>query len=983
VPAALIVDEIVADAELVRHGAFSRRVRLRAPSLRGADHGLRAALARRLGAWPGVRDLQIDGRSGSVLLLTDGDALPPPLAQALARARKQPRERSLRALPGGGRAPAPVPDCHSLAVSDVIARLHTTPSGLTTAQAQQRARRVGPNLLERDRPRSRLRLWAAQLGNVQSALLLGASALSTALGELVDAGAIATVLALDAAIGYRVERGSERLLASWRRAEAGEVRVLRDQRVHERSTAELVPGDVALVRAGDVVPADARVLEAHRLQCDEAPLTGESEPQTKRPHAVAQTAPLAEHTSMVYAGTTVVAGRGRVLVTATGSATELARVRRLIAESAAPETPLARRLNRLSHRVAGASMGAAALAALAGLWHRRPLAQVARGAVALGLAALPEGLPVVSTAALVRSMARMRADGMLVRRLSSAETLGGVTVICTDKTGTLTRNQMQLDLVDADEELQATALRARPEALFADRVTFLLAAALLNSDVDVHRRGHELLSISGSSTEQALVLAAEAAGLSGWELRQRFPTRRLRERSEGQHFVVSLHDTPEGRTLALIKGAPEQVLERCDRVWRRPLDDSERARLRARSVGLARRGLRVLAVAWRRADGDRLPEDGYEWLGMVGLHDPLRPGARAAVRDAARAGIRTVIVTGDHRATAAAIARQLGLSGDALDGAELQALVRDGSPAARERLRRLAVVSRVSPADKLALVQALRAAGEVVAMAGDGINDAPALKVADVGVAVGRSASDLARHVADVVLASEDLHSILEAVAEGRVVQDNLRRAVHFLFATNLSELLLVLGAAIAGARDPLTPLQLLWINLLTDTLPALALALEPGDRDVLARPPASPSAPILSAALKRRVGRDGALMAALGGAAALGGGSPLAFGALSGAQLAYTLACRAPGATATPRFAALVGGTAALQLVALTLAPARRLLGLGAVSPTLPLGGFVAGFALPWLAGRLAADELVVAGRAAATQTVPATAWEPQRRLA
>jgi Ca2+-transporting ATPase len=466
----------------------------------------------------------------------------------------------------------------------------------------------------------------------------------------------------------------------------------------------------------------------------------------------------------------------------------------------------------------------------------------------------------------------------------------------------------------------------------ADRASLLLAAGLLNSDVDVQRRGHDGLDISGSSTERALVTAATHAGLDGTRLRAAHPTCVLHERRPGVHYVVSEHPGFD-----LIKGAPEQVLALCDREWDAPLELDR----------LASKGLRVLALAWRKKGEPR-----FAYLGLVGLRDPVRAGAAEAVAEARKAGIRVILLTGDHRRTAEAVAREVGLDGETIEGGEIPG-----------RIARVAAIARATPADKLAVVEALRARGEVVAMAGDGINDAPALKVAHVGIAVGRDATDLARHVADVVLANDDLRSILAAVAEGRVVQDNLRRAIRFLFATNLSELALMLAAAVAGADEPLTPMQLLWINLLSDTLPALALALEPGERSVLARPPAPPDAPILSRPLERRVLHDGLWLASAGAAGAIAGGPPLAFGVLSGAQLSYTLACRAADHPPDPRFAKLWGSTIGVQALALGFAPLSRLLGLR--RPGLALGGFCAGAALPWLAHRWRTPELIRKGDA------------------
>ncbi len=936
---------------VVRHARAAHRLRLAVPGLRGDPAKARRVEAA-LRGWPGVREARADATSGRVLVrFSDGAALgelapAPPAPSGAPRAHRPPREG------------APF---HALPVDEVLEILGTSRRGLAEAEARGRLRRVGANAVEVRRPRSPLATLAAQLADVPSALLLGAATLASALGELLDVGAILGVLAVNAGIGFSVERGNEQLLASWDRAEAGEDEVLRDGRPARVSARELVPGDVLLLRAGAVLSADARVIDAQRLACDEAPLTGESEPRPKRAEPAPAEAPLAERSSMLYAGTTVVRGRGRAVVTATGPDTEQARVRRLIEHAARPQTPLARRLSKLSNRVAAAAVGGAGVAAAAGLLRGRSVAAIARGGVALALAAVPEGLPVVSTAALVRSMKRMRRDGMVVRRLQAAETLGGVTVICCDKTGTLTRNEMRAELADVgDGPRPIGELRARHGDPFADRATLLCAAALLNSEVDLQRGGGRLRAVSGSSTERALVDAALAAGLDAPSLRRALPTRFLRERDGGVHYVVSVHDVPGDGAVAFAKGAPEQIVALCDREWERPLDDAARARILARNDALADAGLRVLALAWRPLAGraQRPPDDGYRYLGLIALADPLREGAADAIRDAARAGIRTIIVTGDQRRTAEAIAREVGLAGEALDAAEAVRLAAARAPAAWARLGRAAVLSRVSPADKAAVVEALRRSGEIVAMAGDGINDAPALKVADVGIAVGRGATDLARQVADVVLANEDLASILAAVAEGRIVQDNLRRAVRFLFATNLSEMALVLGAALVGARDPLTPIQLLWINLLTDTLPALALALETGDRSVLGRPPAPPDAPILSPALTRRIVRDGLLMASAGAAAFAIGGPPLAFAVLSGVQLGYAATCRAPGAGGA-RFRRLVGGTVAAQALALALPPARALLRLPG-SPLPSLAGFTVGYALPGLVARATAPEIV-----------------------
>ncbi len=941
-----LIDAQPAPARVVRHLRRDRRLRLEVPGLQG-DRFLGRRLEQALRTWPGVEEARADPRSGRFLLRYAHGA---PL---LERLREEP-EALLLPLARGALEVPPSRHWHTLHVPEVLAALDTGVAGLSAKESARRLRRFGPNLLAEEEARSRLSLLTAQVANVPMGMLLGSAALSALLGDPLETAAILVVVGVNAAIGYRIERHNQELLASWQQLQAGHARVLRDGALLTVHVATLVPGDVLVCRAGDVLPADARVVEAHRLACDEAPLTGESEPQPKSAPSVAERTPLAERTSMLYAGTTVATGHGRAVVVATASRTELARVRQLAEAARAPTDPLVRRLARLDSRAAVVSVGLAMLTGAAGLLHGRPVTDVLRGTVALGVAALPEGLPLVATAALVRSMQRLHARGMVVRRVASAEALGGVTVICADKTGTVTLNEMELEVLDLGEgPLSPQQVRAQPERLFAHPPTLALAAALLNSDVDVQRSGMRL-AVSGSATERALVEAAHAAGLDGAALRRTFPRRHLYERRERIQYVVSIHEDPDNARVAFLKGAPEQVLALCDRDFRGPLDASARARLRRRNEQLASEGLRVLALAWRRLPPGReaSPEQGgYTWIGLVGLRDRLREGAADSIRLARSAGIRTLLLTGDQKRTAEAVARQVGLRGEARTAAELQLLRGDGTDA-RAELDRMAVIARVTPEDKLALVRALRARGEVVAMAGDGVNDAPALKAADVGIAVGASATDLAREVADVVMAGEDLRSIISAVGEGRIVQDNLRRALRFLFATNSSEMALMIGAALLGARDPLTPMQLLWINLLTDTLPGVALALEPGRPDVLDRPPPPPQ--LLSPHALRRVGLDGLLLAGVGAAGLVLGGPPLAFSMLTAAQLSYVDVCRAPyeGARepeAQRRYLSLVGGAMGMQLGALTLPTLRHVLGLPA--PSVPgLVGLAAGFLAPRL---------------------------------
>ena len=489
---------------------------------------------------------------------------------------------------------------HALAVEAVCRRVHSAAAGLSDREAARRLAADGSNSLPDPSSRTRLSILLDQFANLPSGLLLGSSTLSTLVGDFFDAGAILSAVGLNAAIGYEVERGSEELLASWRRLEAGTAQVVRDARLQTVPPATLVVGDVILCRAGDTVPADARVLDAHRLSCNEAVLTGESEPQSKSPDPVPARAPLAQRFSMLHAGTSVTSGHGRALVVATGGQTQAAAVRHLLEVATAPRTPLQQKLDRLGRSMSLGAVGAGVLTAIGAALHGRPPLQALRTAVALAVAAIPEGLPMVATAALVRSMQRLRRRGMVVRRLASAETLGGVTVVCADKTGTLTRNEMQLEALDlGDGPIDVAAIRARAEHVLTHRPTLALAAGVLNSDVDVQRSGRRS-AIAGSSTEQALVRAAEAAGLSRTALRERYPRRLLHERDGGVHYVVSVHDAPDGARLAFVKGAPEQVLRLCTREHDgSPLTAGARRAVLARNDALAEHGMRVLALAWR------------------------------------------------------------------------------------------------------------------------------------------------------------------------------------------------------------------------------------------------------------------------------------------------------------------------------------------------------------------------------------------------
>jgi P-type Ca2+ transporter type 2C len=968
---------MLAEAETfdpVRHLRKARRIRLDVVQVRH-NPWFAQSLQQRLSAVQGIRRAVANHRSGRVLIEYAADAPFLDQLNELFSQRPRPPENNKRPaphrVPRGPMHRAPVVPgaarAHALTVEEVVTAVGThARNGISEREARQRLARFHENVLQENEARSRTKILLGQMNNLPTTMLIGSAVLSLLLGDFTEAIAIGTVVGLNSAIGYRIEKKSEDLLASWARFEAGQVQVLRGGRLMSIPASDLVPGDLWVFRAGDIVPADVRVSEAHRAASDQAPLTGESEPVPKDIPPVAEITPLAERSSMLYRGTTVVSGHGRAVVVATGNATELAQVQELVRLARPPRAVLEERLDEIARRVTWASLGAAAVSSVAGLLYRRPGLEILRGAVALGVAAIPEGMPVASTAGLVRSMAYMRKAGIVVRRVGAAATLGSVTVVCTDKTGTLTLNEMRVELLDftgaGDQLLKPDAVRCNSGDPLANPGSRLLAASVLNSELDYHHTPQGELEIAGSSTERALALLANQAGLNPKQLRMRFPRLSLAERHDGVHYVVSIHRTAEGGRVAFIKGAPEQVVPLCRNAEDRALAEPDRNRILRRNLSLATQGLRVLAVGWQRIEEGQEPiEAGWTYLGMIALRDPIRPHAADAIHRASRAGIRTVILTGDQRATAAAIAKEVGLEGEALDGTELIKDLHSGDAAALKRLDRVAVLSRVTPAEKVYVVEALRKRGHVVAMAGDGINDAPAIKSANVGIAVGAGSSDMARQTADVVLEHEDLRAILAAVGQGRIVQDNLRRAARYLFATNLSEVVVVVGASLFG-RTALNSRQLLWLNLLTDTLPALALVLEQGDPNILNRRPVPPDQPLLEGRDWRGVVKDGLLLAAMSGAAFVAGGPPAGFGALGAAQFAYAVQVQSPNGGSSRNFATWVGGSAALQACAVFLSPLRRLLLTAPPSPA-AIASFAIASVLPWCLGLGPGDELVQRG--------------------
>jgi P-type Ca2+ transporter type 2C len=821
---------------------------------------------------------------------------------------------------------------HALEAREALERLGSSTEGLDAEDAAARLARVGPNRLPRGRRTSAWRILRDQFTGIVVLLLGSAAGVSLALGDLVEAVAIAAVLALNAAIGFLTEYRARQSMEALLQFDVPQASVLRNSRLAVIASDLIVPGDVVELRSGQAVPADARLLTAVDLRTDEAALTGESLPIGKRAGAVLpEAALLADRVNMVYKGTIVAGGTARALVAATGAATELGRVGALLSGIEEEQTPLERRLDALGHRLVWLSLGVAALVGGLEALHGQPIALVIETAIALAVAAVPEALPAVSTIALAVGLRRMARRQALVRRLPAVEALGSTTVVCTDKTRTLTSGEMTVVRVwTAGREYPLADAAAQPPDPALKRA--LEVAALAS-----RRQADHTEDGAGARdpVDAAIFAAAERVGLDTVRLHERRPSTGLLPFSSEQKAMASFHDE-SGSTIASVKGAPSRLLEMS------ALGDADRRALEAVNAGLASAGLRVLAVATG-------PVAGIAWaalhdltfVGFLGLMDPPAPGVRDTILRLRRAGLRTVMITGDQRLTAQAVGRELTLlDGEAqvIDGSELAALPADELS---ERLRTVGAFSRVTPEDKLRIVTALQARGEIVAMLGDGVNDAPALRKADVGVAMGRRGTDVAKEAAAIVLQDDRFETIAAAVEEGRVIYGNIRKFVFYLFSCNVAEVAVLLIAGLAGLPTVLLPLQILYLNLVTDTLPALALAMEPSDPHVMQGPPRDPQSSLLTWPFLRRVGVYGALITASTFAAFLWtlDRSPaeaitVAFTTLALAQIFHLGTARSRysaldlrRAVANPYALWAVGLAVGLQVLAVEFGPLQRIL--------------------------------------------------------
>ncbi len=762
---------------------------------------------------------------------------------------------------------------HALPVEVVLAELDAAPDGLEPGEAAARLAAEGPNRLPTAPRTGPLQRFLRQFHNVLIYALLVAAAIAAAIGHLIDAGVILAVVLVNAAIGFVQEGRAEEALAALGAMLQPTASVLRGGRRRTVPAEELVRGDVVLLEAGDRVPADLRVVRTRDLRVDEAILTGESVAAEKTTEAVDADAALGDRRSMAFSGTLVVAGVGRGVVAATGGATELGRISAMLGRVETLETPLVRQMDRFGRQLTLLVLGLGVLVFAVAFGLRGYAAGDAfMAVVGLAVAAIPEGLPAVMTITLAIGTQRLARRNAIVRRLPAVETLGSVSVICTDKTGTLTKNEMtaaSVVLAGAGRiaisgagyaprggfERDGRALDAADEP----RLLELLRDGVLCNDATLNLEGEDW-RVDGDPTEAALVVAAAKAGLDETQERERWPRTDAIPFDSQHRFMASLHHDHTGHGRIVVKGAPERLLAMCQAqaspAGSVPLDEDF---WRARADELARDGQRLLAVAVRATSAEHRMltfddvEGGLELSGLVGLIDPPRDEVPAAVAACREAGIAVKMITGDHVVTAAAIARSLALAdGDgALTGAELDDL---DDAALRAVLPKASVFARTAPAHKLRLVQALQAGGEVVAMTGDGVNDAPALKRADVGIAMGRKGSEAAKEAAEMVLADDHFATIVAAVREGRTVYDNLKKVIAWTLPTNGGEAFAIVAAIAFGLALPITPVQILWVNMITAVGLGLTLAFEPTEPLTMRRPPRPSDEPLLAPLLLWRV---------------------------------------------------------------------------------------------------------------------------------
>ena len=776
-------------------------------------------------------------------------------------------------------------DGHSRPLEQVMKELDSRPSGLTERESAQRLERLGPNQLEPPRKPSVMARVLGQLKDPMILVLLGAAALSLAASggeDWLDGASILIIVLVNGVISITQEDHAQQALEELRRMSSPQAHVLREGRAKKISAAALVPGDVILLEAGDMVPADARVMECSRLQADESAMTGESVPVEKGAHdRLPEEAALGDRTNMVLSGTMITAGRGTALVVATGMDTQMGRIANLLLEDKEGDTPLQRKMGEISKSLSFLCLSVCAVMFGVGLIQGKNMLDMFLTAVSLAVAAIPEGLPAIVTIVLALGVQRMAARGAIVKKLPAVETLGCASVICSDKTGTLTQNRMTV------QELWTPAGGHRRDALLA---------GCLCSDARLEWKAGAPTAV-GDPTEGALVVAAAREGVDQEKEEQNWPRTADLPFDSGRKLMSTIHAREDGSWTVFVKGAPDILLERCVAGPRGPLSAQDRRAVLEANEAMAQKALRVIAVARRELHilppglEPRAVESGLTFLGLFGLMDPPRPEVKAAVARCHLAGVRPVMITGDHRATAAAVARELDIirPGEwTVTGGELDFMPQE---VLEEDIEKFAVFARVTPEHKMRIVKAWQKRGHVVAMTGDGVNDAPALKTADIGCAMGVAGTDVAKGAAHMILTDDNFSTIVSAIEEGRGIYSNIRKAIHYLLSCNIGEIFTIFAATLLDfGQMPLVPVQLLWLNLVTDSLPALALGVEPVEEGVMEEKPRDAAAGLFDQKFSFRLAWQGLMVGGLTLAAYFLGFTRLAAPGMEGA-VANTMA--------------------------------------------------------------------------------------------
>jgi len=871
--------------------------------------------------------------------------------------------------------------------------------GLSCESATENLKKYGPNVLPESVPRSGLSILLEQFMSLPVALLGVAAGVSVLTGGVADAVIIMGVVAINAAIGYTTESQAEKTIHSLKSLVRPSTLVIRDSSIKEIGVEQVVPGDILVLRPGSYVAADARLIEAHHLSIDESALTGESLPVLKSAESinadsVTPDIPLADRTNMVYMGTLVTGGQGLAVVVATGRFTEIGKIQTLVGDARPPQTPIERQLNTMGSQLVLISGAICGIVFIIGLLRGYGLLQMLKTSISLAVAAVPEGLPTVATTTLALGIRKMRRHNVLIRHLDAVETLGSVQTICLDKTGTITMNRMsvvsiytgmrRMKVSDGNFSLENDETRQlchnREDFINpyqCDELLRLIQVSVLCNESAVTKQNNRYI-VNGSPTENALIHAALSAGVDVVMLREKFPLLTIQHRSENHNFMATIHDIKilgsENRSgkLIAVKGSPTEVLSMCGFHLKdgkkTPLAEENRLNIEIENERMAGDALRVLGVAYAFLDyeiesgvdsSENILNSELIWLGLVGMADPIRNGVKELIGEFHRAGIDTVMITGDQSPTAYAIGKELNLSRgeqlEILDSTHLANIDQDVMKAMCERVH---VFSRVSPAHKLQIVQTLQKAGKIVAMTGDGINDGPALKAANIGIAMGHTGTDVAREVADIVIEDDNLETMIIAISHGRTIYNNIRKSVHFLLSTNLSEIMVMFTGIAGGLGQPLSAMQLLWINLISDIAPGLAIALEPPEPDVLSRPPRNPDDPIIKSSDFKRIVFEAATLSA-GALGAYGYGimrygmgqraSTMAFMGLTIGQILHAISCRSENHSIFDKeklppnkyLTAALGGSFALQVLFMSVPKLRSLLG---AAPINMIDGLVIG---------------------------------------